>query len=504
MTVQLRHLDIQELIGAAGGDPWQLKNTIQRGSPGEINDVATAFFQAGVCMGDTSDEFNQAKKRFEAAWDRDDSGGHHPINDSAEVQRATESLNLDRERIARIAVDLENISASLAEAQRSAHISIGNFETMLQLIDDQIDREVAVAAANGEDIDWSELKQAAIDRTKHALQEVQSIRDAYSDALDTSRIEMAAEGYSPDATRGADGEGALTPDEQAHAAADKYGAGRRAADEALVNSPGPWSPHRQAAAGRLRDYATINDSNADPAAARYAGERLNDFYMSQFVGPLPVDPVLGGDARSRARNRLDLQQKLEQGFYGMPPLGADAATEMLDRADALGRQLVLECVQDQLKDLGLSDAGVAQVIKNLGSGADLLGGGMEQYGESVPTGKHALDGLSKADAALLEKWGGRIAKIGSIAQLAVAGVEWWGGGENRNEELGAAAGSVGGGFLGGAACGAAVGSVAGPFTAAGAAILGGIIGAVAGEEIGGGIGGIFDPPLTTGAGGKSW
>jgi hypothetical protein len=165
---------------------------------------------------------------------------------------------------------------------------------------------------------------------------VQSTRDGYSDQLDMSRIEMAAEGYTPDATRGADGEGRLTPNEQAHADAEKYGAGRRAADEALVNSPGPWTPEKQAAAGRLRDFATINNPNADTAAVRYAGERLNDFYMSQFTGPLPIDPILGRDAASRARFRQEWQQKLEQGFNGMPPLSADAATQMLDYAEAKG------------------------------------------------------------------------------------------------------------------------------------------------------------------------
>jgi hypothetical protein len=67
--------------------PWKLNDTIQSGSPGEIYDLATALYEAGVCMGDTSDEFNAAKKRFEAAWDREDGSGH-PINDSAEYLSA--------------------------------------------------------------------------------------------------------------------------------------------------------------------------------------------------------------------------------------------------------------------------------------------------------------------------------------------------------------------------------------------------------------------------------
>ena len=130
MTLLLRHLDVQELTRAAGGDPWQLNDTIQSGSPGEISELATAFYEAGVCMGDTSDEFNAAKARFESAWDRDD-GGAHPINDSTEVQRATTSLHFDKEKVARIAVDLETISASLAETQQASAGTIKTLEAGL-------------------------------------------------------------------------------------------------------------------------------------------------------------------------------------------------------------------------------------------------------------------------------------------------------------------------------------------------------------------------------------
>jgi hypothetical protein len=46
MTVLLRHLDVHELTGSAGGDPWELNKTIQSGSPGEISELATVQFQS--------------------------------------------------------------------------------------------------------------------------------------------------------------------------------------------------------------------------------------------------------------------------------------------------------------------------------------------------------------------------------------------------------------------------------------------------------------------------
>ena len=69
---QLVHLSVPELIGAAGGDPWQIDDTIQAGAPGEISELATSFHNAAVCTTQTGEEFAQAKKRFAQAWDRDD------------------------------------------------------------------------------------------------------------------------------------------------------------------------------------------------------------------------------------------------------------------------------------------------------------------------------------------------------------------------------------------------------------------------------------------------
>lgn len=41
MALQLRHLDVDDLIESAGGDPWEIDRTVQAGSPVEINELAT-------------------------------------------------------------------------------------------------------------------------------------------------------------------------------------------------------------------------------------------------------------------------------------------------------------------------------------------------------------------------------------------------------------------------------------------------------------------------------
>src|ERR1700754_2320115 len=62
---QLVYLSVPELIAAAGGDPWQVDATIQSGAPGEISELADSFYNAGVSMTQTSEEFTAAKKRFQ-------------------------------------------------------------------------------------------------------------------------------------------------------------------------------------------------------------------------------------------------------------------------------------------------------------------------------------------------------------------------------------------------------------------------------------------------------
>lgn len=190
---QLANLSVPELIGSAGGDPWQIDDSIQAGAPGEISELAQSFYNAGVGMTETSDEFNAAKKRFEAAWDRDDP--QHPINDAAEVARATQVMHVNKEAMTRIAVYLQEIGAGLAEAQRSGRISISGLNGRLVQIDNTISAEIQKAKADGVQLDWSALKTAAIDEVKSRLGEMTTIRTAYGNQLNTSRVEMAAQGY---------------------------------------------------------------------------------------------------------------------------------------------------------------------------------------------------------------------------------------------------------------------------------------------------------------------
>ncbi|MCP2624445.1 hypothetical protein NLB33_16465 [Mycolicibacterium smegmatis] len=496
MTLQLKRLSLQDLISSAGGDPWKTNKSLQSGSPGEISELATSFYKAGSCTQEITDEFNAAKQRFEAAWDRHD-GGDHPINDAAEVRRATESLHLSWEQMAKVAVDLQNISASLAEAQQSSDQMIIQLESALQTIDNQIDMAILEAEANGETVDWSDLKEAAVERTREGLHGVEAVRDHYAEQLSQSSKEMAAEGYSPDATSSVDGQGENPNPGQSDG--HKYGETQRSADESLVSTPGEWTAEKQAAASRLRDHDTLNNPSASLDERRYAGERLNDYFTAQASGPLPVDPVLGGNARTRAQSRLEMQAKLEQGLLGAAPMTPDQATAMLDNAEVEARGMVVARVEQQLEQAGMTAEGAAQAAQQMSHGIippELVNGasaagkvasgldeGFTRTADALPTGDHwkpSIDTYSPSDIEALRKIGGKLGAVGTLVDLGVGLYDY-----NHGVPLGEIAAKTGGGMAGAwglGALGAEIGVVGGPPGVFLGAVTFGTIGAIYGEK----------------------
>lgn len=98
------------------------------------------FTTPGGSTGEAQAAFQLARSRFDKAWTHEN--GENPINDSAEVRRATTSLGLQAAQLPRIGADLENVAAALAEAQRSGKGEISSLEGALQDLDDQIGEAV--------------------------------------------------------------------------------------------------------------------------------------------------------------------------------------------------------------------------------------------------------------------------------------------------------------------------------------------------------------------------
>jgi small-conductance mechanosensitive channel len=179
--MHLRHISLPALIAEAGGDPWAINKSLQAGSPAQISSLAEAFRDAGRCTAEADAAFEQARNRFDAAWNHQN--GDHPINDSAEVRRVTQRLGEQSLQIPKIGTDLENIAASLAEAQRDAAGQIVTLEGQLQRLDDLIGQAVEMEKdpkLTAEDLDALDAfittcANDAIRDTKSALGQVQSI-----------------------------------------------------------------------------------------------------------------------------------------------------------------------------------------------------------------------------------------------------------------------------------------------------------------------------------------
>ncbi|CAM3416469.1 alpha/beta hydrolase [Mycobacterium colombiense] len=215
--MQLRWLSVAGLIAQAGGDPWAINQSLQAGSPSQISSLAEAFNGAGRHTAEADHAFEQARQRFNAAWNHQN--GDHPINDSAEVQRLVKSLGAQSEQLPKIGADLENIAAALADAQKAGAQRISTLEHALQGLDNIIDAaeddlknghpDAKTEAFLKKLID--DAKADAADDVRDALHDMQSIRGGYATTLQNSLGNLRTDGYDPDILRQVDADTKLPP-----------------------------------------------------------------------------------------------------------------------------------------------------------------------------------------------------------------------------------------------------------------------------------------------------
>lgn len=215
--MQLKWLSVAELVGQAGGDPWAINQSLQAGSPSQISSLAEAFHGAGRHTAEADHAFEQARNRFNAAWNHQN--GDHPINDSAEVQRLVKSLGAQSEQLPKIGTDLENLAAALADAQKSGAQRIATLEHELQGLDNIIDAaedDLKHGHPNAKEQAFLEkliddARADAVDDTRDALHDLQSIRGGYATTLQNSLGNLRADGYDPDILRQVDADTKLPP-----------------------------------------------------------------------------------------------------------------------------------------------------------------------------------------------------------------------------------------------------------------------------------------------------
>ncbi|MGF2946810.1 alpha/beta hydrolase [Mycobacterium sp. Lab-001] len=200
--MRLRHISVPALIAEAGGDPWAIDRSLQAGSPAHISGLAEAFHAAGRCTTEADTAFAQARRRFDAAWNHRDSDP--PIDASAEVRRVAAVLGAQSLRLPAIGVDLENLAAALAEAQRTAAGQIAALETRLAQLDHlleeaiELDQGPGLAPSDRSDVGAliTACEDDAVDDTRAALVRLRCLRDDYAGRLWQSLSTVRADGYA--------------------------------------------------------------------------------------------------------------------------------------------------------------------------------------------------------------------------------------------------------------------------------------------------------------------
>jgi hypothetical protein len=329
-------------------------------------------------------------------------------------------------------------------------------------------------------------------------------RQSYAGELTRASASMQAEGYLPDAIDGNDGDGTNAARVAANEAGD-YESSQRAADQSLVDSGGPMTPEKAAAAARLRDYATIQDPTADPAAIRLAGERLDDFQTARKPpGSLPADPILGADPQRRGLVRGEWQEQLEQGSPWSPPMTPDEATAWMDQQEARARSDAIEKTITALENQGIAREEATTIVDAAAQGvpwselaygasvADPLSA-IEKVDGALSDGRHSLPWETYSPEALktVSNIGKGLGWTGSILEVGVA-VHDWQNGAPAGATFGGAAGSVGGGAIGGALAGFLGGWAMGPPGAFVGTVVGGLAGGTLGQQGGTALGASLD------------
>ncbi len=267
----LPYIDEQALIAEAGGDPWAINQTLQAGSPAQISRLAEAFHAAGRCTAEASSEFEEARKRFDAAWNHQN--GDHPINDSAEVQRVTDHLGTQSLQLPKIGVDLENIAAALADAQKAGGARIATLDGQLEQISDfvvqavdMLNNDKTLSAADKEALHAfiNTCEDDAVRDTKEALVALQGIRNGYSDGLQKSLDNLHTEGYDGAPLHGVDADGVPEPTAAQRDALNRI---RQITDQAVVDQMGKVRAAQQALNKAMADLYTHGPGSPEGEAA---------------------------------------------------------------------------------------------------------------------------------------------------------------------------------------------------------------------------------------------
>ena len=164
---QLVYLSVPELIAAAGGDPWQVDDTIQSGAPGEISELADSFYNAG-CLDDSRHPTSSPPPR---SGSRRPGTATTPRIRSMTPSRSARHPGVAAEQGVRSPASASTCRTSRRRSPKPNAAAMFRSAFNGRLVTDRRHhrlRDRAGAGRRRQQLDWSALKIAAVDAPNRA------------------------------------------------------------------------------------------------------------------------------------------------------------------------------------------------------------------------------------------------------------------------------------------------------------------------------------------------
>ncbi|WP_051021516.1 putative alpha/beta hydrolase [Nocardia araoensis] len=196
-TPKLSVLSLPELTKEAGGDPWQLQDQLLAGKRDRINAMAEAFHRSGSNAGEADSAFDTARKHFQDAYTSGDRSD--VIDDSAVVKDVKARLHGSADALGKIGTHLEEIAASLADAQNKTHPPIDALNHWLTELESEYLKFLPFGLPDVQRRQQllQSIKKTAVSAVAATYRQMKRTVEGYENILDARMKELEKTGYLP-------------------------------------------------------------------------------------------------------------------------------------------------------------------------------------------------------------------------------------------------------------------------------------------------------------------
>lgn len=197
----LTRLSVDELVGMAGVNPWELHDRLMVGRPEQIDELANSFHRAASRVAEGDGVFGEARSCFQGAYSAQ-SGGD-TINESPEVTKTANDFQLGASQLDTISRSLDEVAHALTTAQNTTGEYVGSLNATLSQLDAMAEAIGPGSGANEQQYDQIRAEGAGVVGSAGDL--VTGVVSSYQSTLhDHMALAQANRWHSGSARRGGD------------------------------------------------------------------------------------------------------------------------------------------------------------------------------------------------------------------------------------------------------------------------------------------------------------